>query len=63
MSFVLFGILVGAYFYYAGSALYSFLSAGFVVYLLLSSGPLIISILISFMLIQVMFYSKPQLLQ
>jgi hypothetical protein len=56
---MLFGFIVGAYFYMAGPALYSYLSAGLVVYLFLASGPLLISIVVSFGLIQVMFYSKP----
>ena len=59
LTVVLFGMLTGAYFYMAGPALYSYLSAGMVVYLMLASGPLMLAIVSSFLLIQVMFYSKP----
>ena len=60
VTMFLFGMIIGAYFYTMGPALYSFLSAGMVVYLLLATGPLLVSIIISFLLIQVMFYNKPQ---
>ena len=59
MIFAIFGFLAGAYFYMQGPALYSFLAAALVVYLLLATSPLLVSIVISFVLIQVMFYNKP----
>ena len=60
MTVFIFGMIVGAYFYMMGPALYSFLSAALVVYLLLATGPLLLAIVSSFLLIQVMFYNKPQ---
>jgi len=59
MIFAIFGFLAGAYFYMEGPALYSFLAAALVVYLILAMGPLLISIVTSFILIQIMFYNKP----
>ena len=55
-----FGTLLGCYFYWAGPALYSFLSAALLVYLLLATSPLLISIVTSFVLVQALFYQKPE---
>ena len=55
-----FGVLIACYFYWAGPALYSFLSAAFLVYLLLATAPLLVAIISSFVLVQTLFYQNPE---
>ena len=55
-----FGTLLACYFYWAGPALYSFLSAALLVYLLLATAPLLVAIVSSFVLVQTLFYQKPE---
>ena len=55
-----FGIIAGIYFYMVGPALYSFLAAALLVYIFLGVAPLLASIVVSFILVQVLFYQKPE---
>ena len=55
-----FAAVLGCYFYWAGPALYSFLSAALLVYLLLATAPLLVAIISSFVLVQTLFYQKPE---
>ena len=55
-----FGIIAGVYFYMVGPALYSFLAAALLVYIFLGIAPLLASIIVSFILVQVLFYQKPE---
>ncbi|TNV77038.1 hypothetical protein FGO68_gene6311 [Halteria grandinella] len=50
----------GTYFYINGPALYSFISASLATYVVLASGPLILTIIVSFELIQVKFNGRPE---
>ena len=55
-----FGALISCYFYWVGPALYSFLNAALMVYLLLATAPLLVAIISSFILVQTLFYQKPE---
>ena len=55
-----FGTVAGVYFYMMGPALYSFLAAALILYLILATLPLLASIITSFILVQVLFYQKPE---
>ncbi len=58
--FAVFGVIAGGYFYMAGPALYSFLACALLLYLILATSPLLLSIATSFVLVQVLFYQKPE---
>ena len=55
-----FGLVAGAYFYWQGPALYSFLGAAVIFYIVLASSPLLVSIVASFILVQALYYQKPE---
>ena len=60
LMLTVFGMVIAGYFYFFGSAIYSFLSASLLVYLVLAMCPILFVASMSFILIQVKFNGKPQ---